>query len=122
MGGGQAWACPLVFGVMGSPRHKAASYGPAVSNCVLLSAVRITYDHADDAAYIYLTDEPLTPGRDTVICDLPDDARGFVAMDWKDGKIVGLEVLTASSVLHADLLAQARPPGASKAGASQPET
>jgi len=26
-------------------------------------------------------------------------------MDWKDGKIAGIEVLTASSVLHADLLA-----------------
>ena len=84
--------------------------------------MRITYDQVANAAYIYLTGEPLTPGRDTVICDLPDDARGFVAMDWKDGKIVGLEVLAASSVLHADLLAQARPPGAGKAGASQSET
>ena len=45
-----------------------------------------------------------------------------VIMDWKVGKIAGMEVLTASSVLHADLLAQAQPPGTSQAGADQPET
>jgi hypothetical protein len=32
-------------------------------------------------------------------------------MDWKDGKIAGLEVLDASALLHADLLAQAERPG-----------
>jgi hypothetical protein len=38
--------------------------------------------------------------------------QAIVVMDWKDGKIVGLEVLDASSLLHADLLGQAkRPPG-----------
>jgi hypothetical protein len=35
----------------------------------------------------------------------------MVVMDWKDGKITGLEVLDASALLHADLLAQARRPG-----------
>ena len=70
-----------------------------------------------NAAYIYLTGEPLTPGRDTVSCELPDDARGTANMDWKDGKIVGLEILNARAVLHADLLAQAQPPDA-----SQPKT
>jgi uncharacterized protein YuzE len=83
--------------------------------------VRITYDPIADAAYIYLTGEPVTPGRDSVVCDLPDGSGDLtVIMDWKDGKIVGLEVLTASSVLHADLLAQARPPGAGKAEALPP--
>jgi uncharacterized protein YuzE len=64
------------------------------------------YPSQADAAYIYLTGEPFTPGRDSVVCDLPD-GRGDVTviMDWKDGKIVGMEVLTASSVLHADRLA-----------------
>jgi hypothetical protein len=58
-----------------------------------------------------------------VVCDLPDGIGDLtVIMDWKDGKIVGIEVLTASSVLHADLLAQAQPPGAGQAGADQPET
>jgi hypothetical protein len=43
-------------------------------------------------------------------------------MDWKNGKIVGLEVLDASSPLHADLLAQAERPGTSQEGTSPPET
>ena len=34
--------------------------------------MRITYDPVADAAYIYLTGEPVTPGRDSVVCDLPD--------------------------------------------------
>jgi uncharacterized protein YuzE len=37
----------------------------------------------------------------------------MVIMDWKDGKITGLEILGASSSLHADLIARARPPGTS---------
>ena len=82
--------------------------------------MRITYDPEADAAYIYLTGEPLTPGRDSVACELPDGTGDLtVIMDWKDGKIAGMEVLTASSVLHADLLAQAQPSGASQAGADQ---
>ena len=85
--------------------------------------MRITYDPEADAAYIYLTGEPLTPGRDSVACELPDGTGDLtVIMDWKDGKIAGIEVLTASSVLHADLLAQALPPGAGQAGAGEPET
>jgi len=63
-----------------------------------------------DAAYIYFTEEPLMPGRDSVLCETPVDA-AWVVMDWKDGKIVGLEVLDASRLLHADLLAQARVSG-----------
>jgi hypothetical protein len=31
----------------------------------------------------------------------------FVVLDWREGKIVGLEVLDASALLHADLLAEA---------------
>jgi len=31
----------------------------------------------------------------------------MVVLDWKDGKIVGLEVLDAAALLHPDLLAQA---------------
>lgn len=77
--------------------------------------MRITYGPHADAAYIYLTGEPLDPGRDSVVCELPDSSGDLtVIMDWKDGKIVGLEVLGASSILHADLLAQAQPPDASE--------
>ncbi len=71
--------------------------------------MRISYDPEADAAYIYLTDEPLAPGRDSIPCDPPEGMRAFVVLDWKDGKIAGLEVLDARALLHADLLAQARP-------------
>jgi uncharacterized protein YuzE len=72
--------------------------------------MRVTYDPEADAAYVYLTDDELEPGRASVPCDLPDGSAGIVVMDWKDGTIVGLEVLDASKLLRADLLAQARPP------------
>ncbi len=32
-------------------------------------------------------------------------------LDWKDGKMAGLEVLGAASVLHSDLLVRAIRPG-----------
>jgi hypothetical protein len=35
----------------------------------------------------------------------------MVVLDWKDSKIVGLEVLDAAALLHSDLLAQAVRPG-----------
>jgi uncharacterized protein YuzE len=74
--------------------------------------MRVTYDPEADAAYIYLTDEPLVPGRDSVPCDPPENIQhAWVVMDWKDGKIAGLEVLDASKFLHQDLLAQAERPG-----------
>jgi uncharacterized protein YuzE len=77
--------------------------------------VRITFDPVADAAYIYLTDQPLSPGRDDVVCDPPDDStRAFIVMQWKDQKIVGIEIQDASRLLHPDLLAQAQQPGRSK--------
>jgi uncharacterized protein YuzE len=74
--------------------------------------MRISYDPEVDAAYIYLTEEVLMPGRDSIPCDTPPGAEAIVVLDWKEGKIVGLEVLDASARLHADLLARATPPGA----------
>jgi uncharacterized protein YuzE len=84
--------------------------------------VKISYDRDADAAYIYLTGEPLTPGRDGIPCDPPEGIRAFIVMEWKDGKIVGLEVLNASNLLHADLLAEAQQPGRGQTGPSQSET
>lgn len=72
-----------------------------------LHFVRITYDATVDAAYIYLTNEELAPGRDSIPCDPPDGMQAFVVLDWKDAKIVGIEVLDASKLLHQDLLAEA---------------
>ena len=78
--------------------------------------MRVSYDPEADAVYIYLTDEHLPPGRDSVPCDTPEGVSAMVVMDWKDGKITGLEVLDASKLLHPDLIAQARPPGSSRSG------
>jgi uncharacterized protein YuzE len=47
------------------------------------------------------------PGRDTVPVVPPAGVQAMVVLDWKDGKIVGLEVLHASALLYADLLAKA---------------
>ena len=69
--------------------------------------MRITYDPAADAAYIHLTRDPLTRGRTTTQAPSPPDAEGFIALDWKDGRLVGIEILDASARLHHDLLDQA---------------
>ena len=69
--------------------------------------MRITYDAAADAVYIYLTGEPLTPGRTTIQAGTPPAAGGFIALDWKDDRLVGIEILDTSSRLHPDLLEEA---------------
>lgn len=73
--------------------------------------MRIEYDAQADAAYIYFTDSNLTPGRDMVPLTTPPGVQAMVNMDWKDGKIVGVEVLGATALLHSDFLAQATSPG-----------
>jgi uncharacterized protein YuzE len=69
--------------------------------------VRITYDPAADAVYIYLTGEPLTPGRTTIQAGTPPAIDGFIALDWEDDRLVGIEVLDASRRLYPDLLQEA---------------
>jgi len=67
--------------------------------------MRVTYDSEADAAYVYLTDEPLSDGRDTTACEFPESVGGaMVNLDWKDGRVVGLEVLDASKLLYPDLI------------------
>jgi uncharacterized protein YuzE len=75
--------------------------------------MRVEYDPQANAAYIYFTDADLAPGRDMVPLDAPSGVQAMLNMDWKDGKIVGLEVLGAAGLLHSDLLAQAMLPGES---------
>lgn len=89
----------------GGPRYTSSSYVRDDE------AMRISYDRETDAAYIYLTEEPLMPGRDTVPCATPGGppgAEAMINMDFREGKIVGLEVLDASRWLHRDLLDTAR--------------
>ena len=71
----------------------------------------ITYDPEADAAYINLTEADLTSGRATFPAEAPNNTEGDVLTDWKDGKLVGIEVIGARALLHQDLLDQARPPG-----------
>jgi len=69
--------------------------------------VRITYDPEANAAYVYLTDEGLQPGRESIQADTPAGVKAFVVLDWKDGRLVGIEILDARQTLHQDLLDQA---------------
>lgn len=69
--------------------------------------VRITYDPAADAVYIHLTGSQLTPGRTTIQAPMPADTEGFIALDWKDDRLVGIEILDATRHLHDDLLQDA---------------
>jgi hypothetical protein len=47
--------------------------------------VRITYDPAADAAYIYLTGERLARGRTVSIpADPPEGVQAFIVLDWKE--------------------------------------
>ena len=57
--------------------------------------MRVTYDRQANAVYIQLTDEALTPGRTTLRAD-PPGVEAFIALDWKDDRLVGIEVLDAA--------------------------
>jgi uncharacterized protein YuzE len=65
------------------------------------------HDPAADAVYLHLTSGPLSPGRTTTQASTPPGTEGFVALDWKDGRLVGIEILDASTRLHHDLLDEA---------------
>ena len=69
--------------------------------------MRITYGPAADAVYIHLTGVPLAPRRTTLQAPTPPGTSGFIALDWKDGRLVGIEILDASTRLCHDLLDQA---------------
>ena len=69
--------------------------------------MRITSDPEANAVYIHLTTSQLAPGRVTVQAPMPPGTQGFIALDWKDNRLVGIEILDASSRLHQGLLHQA---------------
>jgi uncharacterized protein YuzE len=69
--------------------------------------VRITYDRDANAAYIHLTGDHLDTGGNTVIAPAPEGTNATAILDWKDGRLVGIEVLDASERLHPDLLNEA---------------
>jgi hypothetical protein len=65
--------------------------------------VRITCDPAD-AACIHLTGGRLTRGRTSIPATPPPGVQAFIVLDWKDDRLIGIEVLDASTSLHPDLL------------------
>ena len=73
--------------------------------------MRITYGPAADAAYIYLTGEPLARGRTSIPATPPEGVPAFIVLDWKDDRLVGIEILDASTRLHRDLLDDAETNG-----------
>jgi uncharacterized protein YuzE len=66
--------------------------------------LRVTYDPGADAAYIYLTGRWVSRGRVTVPVPLDDQDLPEVILDFKDGRLVGVEVLGAKDGLPPDLL------------------
>jgi uncharacterized protein YuzE len=76
-----------------------------------MHAMRAEYDPEADAAYLHFTDAGLAPGRDTLPVATPRGVQAVLNLDWKNGKIVGLEILGAAASLHPDLLALATLPG-----------
>jgi uncharacterized protein YuzE len=71
--------------------------------------VLISYDAAADAVCICLTGQPLTPGRTAIQVGSRPNVDGFIALDWKDDRLVGIEILGASRRLRPDLLHGAEP-------------
>jgi uncharacterized protein YuzE len=69
--------------------------------------VRTTFDPYADATYIALTEMPLEPGRHSIECPVPEGTPGQVILDWKGGRLVGVEVIGAAACLPSDLLARA---------------
>jgi uncharacterized protein YuzE len=74
--------------------------------------MRIEYDPQSDAAYIYFVQDIGAGGvAKTYACD-PAAVDGQIHLDFDDkGRLLGLEILDASSFLPAKLLAKAPGPG-----------
>ena len=70
--------------------------------------MRISYDRSADAAYIQLADEIGAGGVSfTYGCD-PAEVDGMIHLDFDaDGRLVGIEVLGASTKLPPELLSRA---------------
>lgn len=72
------------------------------------TTVKISYDDSVDAAYIKLkTEDDRTPFGFTYCCD-PAAVDGQINLDFDlDGRLIGIEVLSASTKLPLDLLKRA---------------
>lgn len=67
--------------------------------------MRVTVNHEADAAYFYLVDEPGEVAS-TYLCDA-DEVGGMINLDFNSaGQLIGIEVLDASRMLPASLVAR----------------
>jgi transposase len=80
---------------------------PARSHSGHNRRVRISYNRDADAAYIRLGEATPSTHRATTRAALPEAVNGFVALDWEDDQLVGIEILDASVRLPHDVLEQA---------------
>ncbi|MBM9503224.1 DUF2283 domain-containing protein [Actinacidiphila acididurans] len=73
-----------------------------------MADVRVTYDKVANAAYVYFTEPQLrVKSARTYPCD-PVDVDGMINLDFDEqGRLIGVEVLAASSKLPAYLLQSA---------------
>ena len=69
--------------------------------------MRITHDRDANAVYIRLTDQEISGQASTLKAATPPGVEGFIVLDWKDDRLVGIEVLDASTRLTEDFLDQA---------------
>jgi uncharacterized protein YuzE len=72
--------------------------------------VRITYDRDANAVYIHLGDPPRNPGHTTTRAESPLGVNAFIALDWQNNRLVGIEILDADIILTQALLDQAEDP------------
>jgi uncharacterized protein YuzE len=70
--------------------------------------MKITYDKSTDAAYIYLKDRIEGGAVAKTYCCDPLEVNGQIHLDFdKQGKLIGIEVLNASTLLPEALLSTA---------------
>jgi len=68
--------------------------------------MKITYDKIADAIYIYLSDKECN-STSTYMCD-PKEVGGMINLDFnKEGKLIGIEVLDAKSMLPVEIVSNA---------------
>ena len=68
----------------------------------------VEVDDVGHHVYISLTNQPLEPGRDSVMSEVPMGS-GWIVLDWKDGKLVGIDVPEGYERLDVAFLRSLRP-------------
>ena len=78
------------------------------TRATIVAEVKVTYDRTVNAAYVYFTDPQVLNRVATMYpCD-PHEVDGMINLDFdEDGRLLGIEILAASSKLPHYLLDQA---------------